>query len=211
MKDRDHHEATAELLQQDASFAADYLRQCLINGTSEDIRAGLRQMTGLLASFQIVGASEPNFKQATGLFDRAGVRYEVACDVMGALIAHYAEIIAKERDRAQADEAVLRMSSVMKAVLKAERDELNPRDSAAIEATISYYAPLTRQIHDERKIDAELQSQRRADFFQANTFLVFQGLVTNDNDRAVQALLVRSDITQDEAVQCYRILRRYSS
>lgn len=50
----------------------------------------------------------------TGLFDRVGARYEVACDVIGFLIAHYVEIIGKERDRAQPDEAILRVAGALK-------------------------------------------------------------------------------------------------
>jgi len=32
-----------------------------------------------------------------GLFSRAGVRYEVALDVLGSLIAHYAEVVCPYR------------------------------------------------------------------------------------------------------------------
>jgi 6,7-dimethyl-8-ribityllumazine synthase len=93
---------------------------------------------------------------SAGLFDRAGVRYEVACDVIGALIAHYAEIMGREREQAQPNEAVLRVAGAMKAALALE------------------------------------------------------GLAMSADDLAVQALLIRGDITHDEAVQCYRILHRHA-
>lgn len=41
------------------------------------------------------------------LFSRAGVRYEVALDVLGAIIAHHSEAIAAEREKATPDEAVI--------------------------------------------------------------------------------------------------------
>lgn len=165
-------------------------------------------MAGLLVNPENAGGSDA--APATGLFDRSVVRYEVACDVIGALIAHYAEILGKERDRAQPDEAVLRVASARKAALVAERDDLNPRDSAGIEAAISRYAPLASRLYDDGEMDAERQAQRRADFDQANASLALEGVVMNDDDRAVQALLIRGDITHDEAVQCYRILYRHS-
>lgn len=208
MKDRDHNEGMAELFQQDARFAAEYLRQCLTTGTPADVRAGLRQMSGLLVNPENAGGSDA--APATGLFDRSGVRYEVACDVIGALIAHYAEIMGKERDRAQPDEAILRVAGALKSALAAERDDLNQRDSAGIEAAISRYAPLARRLYGDGAMDAGRQAQRRADFDQANASLALEGLVMNDDDRAVQALLIRGDITHDEAVQCYRILCRHS-
>jgi hypothetical protein len=47
------------------------------------------------------------FCRISALFSRTGVRYEVALDVLGAMIAHYAEAIARERDRLDADEIVI--------------------------------------------------------------------------------------------------------
>lgn len=39
------------------------------------------------------------------LFTRAGVRYEVALDVLGAIIANYSEAIAAEHEKPTPDEA----------------------------------------------------------------------------------------------------------
>ena len=144
------------------------------------------------------------------LFNRTGVRYEVACDVIGALIAHYAEIMGREREQAQPNEAVLRVAGAMKAALAGERDDLDPRDSAGIEAAISRYAPLARRLYGQAENDHARQEQRRADFDQVHASLALEGLAMSADDLAVQALLIRGDLTHDEAVQCYRILHRHA-
>ncbi|HQE38874.1 MAG TPA: hypothetical protein PLC55_06255 [Zoogloea sp.] len=119
MKDRDHNEAMASLFQAEPRFAADYLRQVLADGELTDLRTGLRQMGDVLRVSQV--AARTDSVPSTGLFDRAGVRYEVACDVIGALIAHYAEIMGREREQAQPNEAVLRVDRAMKGALAGER------------------------------------------------------------------------------------------
>lgn len=40
--------------------------------------------------------------------------------------------------------------------------------------------------------------------------LALEGLAMSADDLAVQALLIRGDLTHDEAVQCYRILHRHA-
>jgi hypothetical protein len=134
MKDRDHNEAMVGMFQAEPRFAADYLRQVLADVEPADVRAGLRQMADVLRVSQ--AAAPTDSAPSAGLFDRAGVRYEVACDVIGALIAHYAEIMGLEREQAQPNEAVLRVAGAMKAALAGERDDLDPRDSAVIEAAM---------------------------------------------------------------------------
>jgi hypothetical protein len=207
MKSRNHEEATAELFQQDASFAADYLRRCLIEGTPEDVRVGLRQMTGLLTRVRSDEFEKIHTSRITGLFDRTLVRYELACDAIGALVAHYSEIIATERGRVPADGAILRVARVMQAVLRAEREELDPTDSARIEKTIARYAPLARRLYQGKEFCAEPKVNAALGF--ATISREPDGSVMNDEERAVRALLMRGDITHDEAVQCYLILRRY--
>jgi hypothetical protein len=208
MKDRDHNEAMAGMFQAEPRFAADYLRQVLADGEPADVRAGLRQMADVLRVSQ--AAAPTDSAPSAGLFDRAGVRYEVACDVIGALIAHYAEIMGREREQAQPNEAVLRVAGAMKSALAGERDDLDPRDSAGIEAAISRYAPLARRLYGQAENDHARQEQRRADFDQVHASLALEGLAMSADDLAVQALLIRGDITHDEAVQCYRILHRHA-
>lgn len=137
------------------------------------------------------------------------MRYEVACDVIGALIAHYAEIMGREREQAQPNEAVLRVAGAMKAALAGS-------GMISIRAT----APASRRrframrhwragcMADEN--DHARQEQRRVDFDQVNASLALDGLAMSADDLAVQALLIRGDITHDEAVQCYRILHRHA-
>lgn len=84
-----------------------------------------------------------------GLFARTGVRYEVACDVIGAMIAHHAEVIGQERERDQPDQAILQNALQQKRQLMDARDALEPNDSAAIEAAIACYAPLARKLYSE--------------------------------------------------------------
>lgn len=208
MKDRDHNEAMADMFQAEPRFAADYLRQVLADGEPADLRAGLRQMADVLRVSQIPAPTDS--APSAGLFDRVGVRYEVACDVIGSLIAHHAEIMGLEREQAQPNEAILRVAGAMKAALTEERDDLDTRDSAGIEAAISRYAPLARRLYGQDENDHTRQEQRRADFDQANASLDLEWLAMSADDLAVQALLIRGDITHDEAVQCYRILHRHA-
>ncbi|EEP8169015.1 antitoxin VbhA family protein [Salmonella enterica subsp. enterica serovar Saintpaul] len=98
----------------------------------------------------------------------------------------------------------------MKAALAGERDDLDPRDSAGIEAAILRYAPLARRLYGPDENDHARQEQRRVDFDQVNASLALEGLAMSADDLAVQALLIRGDITHDEAVQCYRILHRHA-
>ena len=82
---------------------------------------------------------------SAGLFSRAGIRYEVALDVLGALIAHYAELIGIERSRSVPDEATVRQAEAIQRHLRRVRSAPDPRDADAIEAAIAHYAPLARR------------------------------------------------------------------
>ena len=70
------------------------------------------------------------------LFNRTGMRYEVALDVLGAMIAHYAEAIARERDRLEADEIVIAFLRHHQTGLRNRQTNLGPRDTIAIEAIL---------------------------------------------------------------------------
>ncbi|KVV25116.1 hypothetical protein WK78_02820 [Burkholderia cepacia] len=86
------------------------------------------------------------------LFDRAGVRYEVAVDIMGAIIAHHTEIIAAERAKEAPDQDVINREQQVKDQLRAVRDDLNPQAADAIERVIAEYGPQARSLYgDERK------------------------------------------------------------
>lgn len=83
---------------------------------------------------------------ATSLFNRVGLRYEVACDVIGAVISHHAEVLGMERAKASPDMAVIAMARQAQQDLDAERDALNSDDLPAIEAAIAKYAPMARAL-----------------------------------------------------------------
>ena len=85
---------------------------------------------------------------STGIFNRQGVRYEVACDAIGALIAHHAEVIGTERSKPSPDEHVIAEAEAAQRHLRDERDELDSRDSAAIERVIATYGPLARAAYE---------------------------------------------------------------
>ena len=204
MKDRDHNEVMAEMFQADPQFAADYLRRVFVDGMASDVRLALRQMAGVLSVRPVAGSRD--VAPAVGLFDRVGLRYEVACDVIGALIAHYAEIIGHEREQAQPDEAVLCVALAMKAVLAAERDDLDPSDATAIETAISRYAPVARRVYGNDDID---QVQGQTVVAPGTASPTIEQLALSADDVTVQTWLLRGDISHDEAVQCYRILHHY--
>jgi len=81
------------------------------------------------------------------LFNRAGVRYEVALDVLGAIIAHHSEAIAAERDKPVPDEAVIGQSQKIKNALRALRDELDPSAEETIERVIEQYGQQARDLY----------------------------------------------------------------
>ncbi|CBW76946.1 unnamed protein product (plasmid) [Mycetohabitans rhizoxinica HKI 454] len=81
------------------------------------------------------------------LFSRAGVRYEVALDVLGAIIAHHSETIAAERDRPVPDEPAIERALQEVDALDALRDELDPKEPEAIERVIQQYAPQARGLY----------------------------------------------------------------
>lgn len=81
---------------------------------------------------------------ARGLFNRAGVRYEVACEVIGSLIAHQAELIARELDEAVPDEGKLHQAHAERARLVDAREALDPADQQGVEDAISRFGQLSR-------------------------------------------------------------------
>lgn len=82
----------------------------------------------------------------SALFQRSGVRYEVACDVIGAVISHYAEFLAIERDKARPDLGRIAHASQLLTELRNARDVLSADDEEAVEATIARMGPLARHL-----------------------------------------------------------------
>jgi hypothetical protein len=86
-------------------------------------------------------------QQEKGLFPRTGVRFEVACDVIGALIAHHGEAIADELGKPVPAEAAVAAAESAMAALRDERDALDPTDVVAVEDAIKKYAPMARSLY----------------------------------------------------------------
>lgn len=137
------------------------------------------------------------------LFRRAGVRYEVAVDVIGAVIAHYAQVIGAERDRPTPDAQKIAHAQQLVAELKDIREDLDPTDSAAIEATIERLAPLARHLYEDAE-EGSQEARRAAQFVQANASLALEGLTASIDDLAIQAKIIRGSLSHDQAVAWYQ-------
>ncbi len=83
------------------------------------------------------------------LFDRTGVDYEVACGIVGGIIAHYSEALALEHEKPTPDDAVVARIESDRRALLALRSELDPDDAVAIEAMIQRYGPLARELYQK--------------------------------------------------------------
>jgi hypothetical protein len=81
------------------------------------------------------------------LFKRSGVRYEVACDVIGAVIAHHSEAIAAEYDKAVPDQGAIAAAEAAKKALRDAREALDPKDGESVEQAIATYGPMARDLY----------------------------------------------------------------
>ena len=81
------------------------------------------------------------------LFNRTGVRYEVALDVLGAIIAHHSETIAAEREKVAPDDAAIAAAQKAKDELRTIREELDPNADGAIEGVIAQYGQQARDLY----------------------------------------------------------------
>ncbi len=81
------------------------------------------------------------------LFSPVGVRYEVALDILGNIIAYHAEIFGIEYEKAVPDEAVIAAAREAQRDLRAIREKLDPDDSDAIERVIAQYGPQSRALY----------------------------------------------------------------
>lgn len=76
-----------------------------------------------------------------------GIRFEVAQDVLGALLAHWSEAAAEVLDAANPDPALLAEIDAEQRKLRFLRHDLDPRDAAQIETVIAEHAPLARRLY----------------------------------------------------------------
>lgn len=129
MKDRCHDEAMAEMFKEDPAFAVELVNSILHDGDQDNLQIAFRQM------------------DKAGLFDRAGVLYEVACDVLGAVIAHYSEALALERGKPVPDAVTVEQIEAVMRALRLERDELDASNAVAIKAAIQTYGFQARELY----------------------------------------------------------------
>lgn len=140
--------------------------------------------------------------QQRGIFSRVGLRYEVACDVIGAVIAHYAELIGMELASDKPDQRRISMAQRLTSELKDAREALDSRDSDAIESAIERFGALARHLYADTDLSAA-QALRAAQFDQANASLALEGLEVSADDLAVQARIIRGEWSHDQAVAWY--------
>lgn len=137
------------------------------------------------------------------LFGRAGVRLEVAQDVIGAIISHYAELIAQEREQGSPRQHRIVAAQRLISELKDIREELDTRQPASIEATINWFAPFARHLFADTCDNTE--AHRRTDQFeQANASLRLEGQAMSIDDLVVQARVADGLWTTLQAVDWYR-------
>jgi hypothetical protein len=137
-----------------------------------------------------------------GLFCRTGVRYEVALDVMGAMISHYAEAIGRERSQANPDAAVVDLYQALQAEIRDRRDALDPQDAAQIEAMIRRFGPRARAtfaVSDETE-----QTARLAHFAQIGGLPSQATMATNTVWRAIREQLACGAISSTQALALLR-------
>ncbi len=113
-------------------------------GATRRAAANDRCCIGQQLGMMVNQTDEGRASMGTGLFDRTGVRYEVAVDVLGALISHHAEGIAIEEEKDQPDRGLIEAAEGLQRELRDIRDDLDADDATAIEAVIAKYAPQAR-------------------------------------------------------------------
>ena len=103
---------------------------------------------GAVLDYHEAGPAARGNHMSRGIFSRTGVRYEVACDVIGALIAHQAEIIAAEESKPSPGRGVIADAEAAQRSLRDEREKLDSHDLEAIERIIATYGPLARAAYE---------------------------------------------------------------
>lgn len=129
MRDVSHDEVLAEVFKNDPSFAKTMINHFLEEGDQEVLMITFRQI------------------EMAGLFSRTNLMHEVACEVIGAMIAHYSEELALEREKPLPDESVIAHICKIKSGLRLLRDQLDPLDFEAIKSVIKTYGPQARNAY----------------------------------------------------------------
>lgn len=137
------------------------------------------------------------------LFGRTGVRLEVAHDVIGAIISHFAELIGQEREQGSPRQDRIAEAQRLISELKDMREELDTRQPASIEAAIKWLAPFARHLFANTSDNTEAH-RRTAQFDQANASLRLEGQAMSIDDLVVQARVADGLWTTEQAVSWYR-------
>lgn len=139
----------------------------------------------------------------SGVFSRVGVRLEVAHDVLGAVISHFAERLGHERDAETPSLDKINAARQMIKQVKDIREQLDPADPEGIEKTIAWLGPYARHLFATDAQTPEAR-QRAHQFEQANASLGLEGLQVSLDDVVVQARVIDGLWTTEQAVDWYR-------
>ena len=82
----------------------------------------------------------------SNIFSRVGVRLEVAEDVLGAIIAHYAAEIGKELAKPNPDVSVIEAAERVQDEMDELRDSLSVQEPERLEEVIKKYGPIAREL-----------------------------------------------------------------
>lgn len=80
------------------------------------------------------------------IFNRVGIRLEVAEDVLGAIIAHYAAEIGKELAKPNPDVSVIEAAERVQDEMDELRDSLSVQEPERLEEVIKKYGPIAREL-----------------------------------------------------------------
>lgn len=139
----------------------------------------------------------------SSVFSRVGVRLEVAHDVLGAVISHFAEQLGLERDAETPRLDKINAAEQMIKQVKDIREQLDPADPEGIEKAIAWLGPYARHLF---ATDAQTPAahQRAKQFEQANASLGLEGLQVSLDDLVVQARVIGGLWTTEQAIDWYR-------
>ena len=82
----------------------------------------------------------------SNIFSRVGVRLEVAEDVLGAIIAYYAQEIGKELAKPNPDVSVIEAAERAQDEMDELRDSLSVQEPERLEEVIKKYGPIAREL-----------------------------------------------------------------
>ncbi len=135
---------------------------------------------------------------AHALFRRSGVRFEVACDVIGAVISHYAEFIAIEQEKPEPGTQEIALACRLMTELRDIREELDSDDLASVEATIERLGPLARHLFVNDPAGVQ-ESSRREQSDPADARLAVDDSSPAMDDLTWQAAIIRGEFDRDQA------------